>query len=276
MKILILGGRGMAGHMIRNYMLRETGYHVFFTTRDPCDLQGLFLDVTNMRMVENVMELVRPDVVINAVGVLNEQAARNEGEAFQINGLLPHHIRRFIEKTGGRLIHISTDCVFSGERGGYEEGDLPDGISIYARSKAMGEVRSPKHLTVRTSIIGPEVRDNGIGLFQWFMKQQGVVNGYTHVFWNGVTTLQLAKSLVCMIDSGVTGLYHLTAPGKVSKYELLQMIQTTFGKRDVKIIPYDAIRLDRSIKNTRTDFQHDVPALPVMLQELRDWMEGDG
>ncbi|WP_409341798.1 SDR family oxidoreductase [Paenibacillus sp. MBLB4367] len=274
MRILVLGGRGMAGHMLIDYLRRETGHDVRYTTRDASDAQGICLDAADLPSVEKLLEQLRPDAVINAIGMLNEHAASNEEEAFYVNGLLPHHLRRLVERNGGKLVHISTDCVFSGERGDYEEGDLPDGTSVYARSKAMGEVRSPLHLTIRTSIIGPEIRDNGIGLFAWFMKQKGVVKGYTRVMWNGVTTLQLAKSAVRMLEGGVTGLYHLTAADKASKCELLRMFQAAFDKEDVTIVPDDAIRLDRTLRNTRSDFDPKVPALSVMISEMREWMEG--
>lgn len=273
MRILVLGGRGMAGHMMTSYLQKETGYDVLFTTRDEGDREGLYFDATDVLMAERLLERVRPAVVINAIGVLNEDASRRESDAFQVNGLLPHHLRRIIEKLGGRLVHISTDCVFSGSRGDYEEGDLPDGTSVYARSKAMGEVRSPLHLTIRTSIIGPEIREGGIGLMHWFMNQRGVVSGYTDVLWNGVTTLQLAKSAVRMIEEGLSGLYHLTAPEKVSKYELLRLIKDIYGKDDVTIVPDGVMKLDRTLKNTRTDFTEAVPAMAVMLRELHDWTE---
>lgn len=267
----------MAGHMLVDYLKHRTGHEVAFTARDTDDPQGFLWDAADLPGIERLIERIRPDAVINAIGILNDHAARNEETAFYVNGLLPHHLRRISERAGAKLVHISTDCVFSGEKGDYEESDLPDGTSVYARSKAMGEVRSPLHLTIRTSIIGPEIRESGIGLFAWFMKQEGVVKGYTHSIWNGVTTLQLAKSAIWMIENDVSGLYHLTAPEKASKYELLRMFQQTFGKEDVTIVPDDVLRLDRTLRNTRLDEAqaHAVPSLSAMLNEMRDWMEGN-
>jgi dTDP-4-dehydrorhamnose reductase len=192
--------------------------------------------------------------------------------AFQVNSLLPHQLAKLIERQKGKLIHISTDCVFSGKKGDYTENDIPDGTSVYAQSKRLGEIISDNHLTIRTSIIGPELKEDGIGLFLWFMKQVGEIKGYKKVLWNGVTTLELAKATEAMIMSNVTGLYHLGSEEKISKYSLLKLIQQTFEKTDVEIIPDDAFRLDRTIKNTRTDFLYPIPSYEQMLVDLRDWM----
>ncbi|MCL6459608.1 MAG: SDR family oxidoreductase [Gorillibacterium sp.] len=272
MKILVLGGNGMAGHVMVKHFLTNPRFTVHYTTRNRKDGQGLYLDACDERQLESLMEIVSPDITINCIGILNEDATKREADALIINGLLPHWLRRLAEKTGGSLIHISTDCVFNGDRGDYGENDPPDGNSVYAKTKAMGDVRSDLHLTVRTSIIGPEQR-SGIGLFQWFLKQQGIVEGYRQVMWNGVTTIQLAKSIEQMIENNVTGLYHLVAPNKISKYELLRLIQTEFGKIDVSIIPRDQPVQDRTLKNTRTDFRADVPDYPAMIAAMREWME---
>ena len=134
-------------------------------------------------------------------------------------------------------------------------------------------MRLPGHLTIRTSIIGPEIRRGGIGLMDWFLAQKGQVSGYRRVMWNGVTTLELAKAVDVMLDSPVSGLIHLAHPNPVSKYELLQHIQAAFHKEDVEIIPEDEHVQDRTLVNTRTDIATSLPSYPVMLQELADWMK---
>ncbi|MCG3055850.1 sugar nucleotide-binding protein, partial [Escherichia coli] len=135
----------------------------------------------------------------------------------------------------GKLIHISTDCVFLGDKGNYTESDAPDGTSIYAQSKQLGEIISDKHLTVRTSIIGPELKTDGIGLFLWFMKQTGKIKGYKRALWNRVTTIELAKAIEVFIQQDVTGLYHLATEPKISKFDLLQLMKEVFQKDDVTI-----------------------------------------
>lgn len=272
MKILILGGQGMAGHVIAAYFLNKPQYQVFYTSRDRNDPNGIYLDVTHSKSLEELINTLKPDITINCVGILNEHASHNPTVAFQVNSLLPHQLAKLTERYQGKLIQISTDCVFSGEKGDYTETDFTDGTSIYAQSKQIGEIISDKHLTIRTSIIGPELKENGIGLFLWFMRQRGKIKGYENVLWNGVTTLELAKAIEEMIKNNVTGLYHLGSETKISKFMLLKLFQEVYEKKDVEIIPDDAIVLDRTIKNTRTDFHYPVPSYQEMLLELRDWM----
>jgi dTDP-4-dehydrorhamnose reductase len=273
MKVLILGGKGMAGHVMTLYFKQNPFYEVYYTSRDINDKQSLFLDVTNFKRLEEIIELTKPDITINCTGILNQHASNNPLLAFQVNSLLPQKLVKLIERHQGKLIQISTDCVFSGTKGDYTEADLPDGTTIYAQSKQLGEVDRDRHLTIRTSIIGPELKNDGIGLFLWFMKQSGEIKGYKKVLWNGVTTLELAKATEKLIHHNVTGLYHLGSATKISKYELLKLIQKIFEKEDVKILPDTSIVLDRTIKNTRTDFRYPVPAYQEMLTELKEWMQ---
>ncbi|MCM3774133.1 SDR family oxidoreductase [Priestia aryabhattai] len=273
MKVLILGGKGMAGHMITSYFQQKPQYTVFYTSRDPDDKNGIYVDVTSSTNLEEIIESIKPNIIINCVGILNEHASNNNKLAFQVNSLLPHQLVKLTERYQGKLIHISTDCVFSGIKGDYTENDTPDGTSIYAQSKQLGEIISHKHLTIRTSIIGPELKEDGIGLFLWFMKQKGKIKGYEKVLWNGVTTLELAKAIEAMIKQDINGLYHLSLEKKVSKFELLKLMQEIFEKTDIVIIPDSHIVLDRTIKSTRVDFKYELPTYEQMLRELKDWME---
>lgn len=275
MKILIFGGKGMAGHMMVSYLKKNPAYTVYYTSRDTEDRDGIYLDVTHQGKVEDVVEQLKPDVIINCIGILNEHAENNPELAFQINSVLPHQLAKLAERYGGKLIHISTDCVFSGQKGSYTEKDIPDGTSIYAESKKLGEVYSPHHLTIRTSIIGPELKEDGIGLLLWFMKQKGKIKGYERVLWNGVTTLELAKATESLMKSGHTGLVHLASAEKISKLNLLRLFQQVFHKNDVDIIPDHEIVLDRTIQSTREDFHYEVPDYESMLVELRDWIEAN-
>jgi len=272
MKLLILGGKGMAGHVITKYFMQNTHYDVFYTSRNSNDKDSMYLDVTDFKKVEETIEFLKPNVIINCIGILNEHASNNPMRAFQINSLLPHQLAKLIERYQGKLIHISTDCVFSGSKGDYTENDSPDGASVYAQSKQLGEIIDDKHLTIRTSIIGPELKEDGIGLFLWFMKRQGIIKGYKKVFWNGVTTLELAKAIEFFLENNITGLYHLHSKQKLSKLTLLKLIKEVFEKDDVEIIPDEEIVLDRTIINTRTDFCYLTPSYRQMLTELKEWM----
>jgi dTDP-4-dehydrorhamnose reductase len=273
MKMLVIGGNGMAGHMMVRYF-RKAGAEVWYTVRRPTGGAGeLTLDATDLDAAAEAVARVGADLVVNCVGVLNQDAERRPKEAYLVNGLLPHWLARAAEMAGGRLVHISSDCVFLGDRGGYRESDRPDGVTAYARTKALGEVHDPRHLTIRTSIIGPEIRPDGIGLLRWFLGQKGTVDGYARVLWNGVTTLELARAVEYAASRpGIGGLVHLTAPRVVSKLELLGMFREAFGRRDVAIRPVDEPRIDRTLVRERTDFGYMPPDYPEMLAELAEWM----
>lgn len=157
----------MAGHMIVQYFQEKADFDVKYTTRSKND--GIYYDATNLERVKEIILQVRPDFVINAIGLLNDFAAKKQMEAIQVNSFLPHYISKVLDEYGGKLIHISTDCVFSGTvngklptpktEGRYKEADSLDGTTIYAMTKALGEVQSPNHVTLRTSIIGPELKE---------------------------------------------------------------------------------------------------------------------
>lgn len=273
MKILIFGGEGMAGHMMVSYFQSKSEYKVYYTSRNPNDAYAIYLDATNSAKVEEIIERLKPDIMINCIGILNQHAEECPELAFQINSLFPHQLAKLANRTGGKLIHISTDCIFSGSKGDYTESDPPDGTTVYSQSKQLGEIMDHKHLTIRTSIIGPELKEHGIGLLLWFMKQQGKIKGYEKVLWNGVTTLELGKVIESLIKEELTGLVHVGAEDKISKFNLLNLFQKVFDKRDVEIIPDREIVMDRTIKNTRSDFNYRLPDYESMLWELKEWME---
>ena len=163
------------------------------------------------------------------------------------------------------MIHVSTDCVFSGKKGAYSEDDMRDADDIYGMSKALGEIFDAPHCTLRTSIIGPELKD-GTGLFHWFMKQTKEVRGFTKAFWGGVTTLELAKSINKAIQNNLEGLYHVTNGKKISKYDLLYL----FNKHrniPLSIVPYDGYEVDKSlVKSKKFDFE--IPDFDVMIEKV--------
>jgi dTDP-4-dehydrorhamnose reductase len=271
MKILVLGGHGMAGHVIVDHMKR-CGHQVLYSVRKE-DPEGILLDVRDLQGVRKVLVEQKADIVINATGLLNNYAETHVMEAIQVNSLLPHALVGMVNEYGGKLIHISTDCVFSGEKGGYTEHHVKDGTNVYSKSKALGEIEVPPHLTVRTSIIGPELKKNGIGLLHWFLQQSGKINGYQNVFWNGVTTLELAKAIQSFISDDVSGLYHLSAFQRISKYDLLLLIKEIFRHDRVEIMPVTEPVHDKTLIHTRQDYKYSVPSYKEMLYELRDWMK---
>lgn len=275
MKVLIIGGQGMAGHMIRRYLEQNSpNDQIWYTLRgEPKDKKALQLDVMNESEMRSILHSLNPDVVINATGLLNDQANQNVMEAVYVNSLLPHRLAEFGKELVFRFIHISTDCVFSGEKGEYKETDEKDGLTVYAKTKSLGEVEDEKNLTIRTSIVGPELKTNGIGLFHWFMKQKGEIFGYRQVFWNGVTTLELAKAVKWVISKNLYGLVHLAAPKKISKYDLLTLFKEVYDRNSIIIRPLDSMHSDKSLVNTRVDFDYPVPNYKDMVIELKEWME---
>ncbi|MCR8636082.1 dTDP-4-dehydrorhamnose reductase family protein [Paenibacillus radicis (ex Xue et al. 2023)] len=276
MRILILGGHEMAGHMLFNYLSRCSPYELFYTATELHPKvkpeRALFWDPEDMVMVEKLVALVRPNVIVNSSGVWYDLARQQEISAYRINALLPHQLAKLAERYGARLVQISSDGVFEGSRGNYEEIHVPDGTSVFAKTKALGEVKAP-HVTIRVSMFGPELVNEPVGLFEWFMRQRGGVKGFVNVAWNGVTTLELAKFICFLIEKQprLNGIIHLTGKEMVSKYNLLEQCRVVFKKRDVQIKPNDVIDLDRTLKSTRS-IQYETPTIKQMLEELRDWM----
>lgn len=275
MRILIIGGQGMAGHMMKSYFSCQQQYEMFDTVRAaalPGAAGSIALDVRDDARLQMLLKQLRPDVVINAVGLLNDDARNRQAEAIYVNSLLPHQLAAHAETYDFRLFHISTDCVFSGSRGDYTESDPTDALTVYGKSKSLGEVSTLRTVTIRTSIIGPELKTDGIGLFHWFMQQQGDIDGYRQVFWNGVTTLELAKAIAWCLHRPLHGLIHLAGQPKISKYDLLRLIQQQFGHDAVTIHANDAYVSDKSLRSTRADFTYCVPSYPQMIAEMHAWM----
>ncbi|MFJ7684934.1 dTDP-4-dehydrorhamnose reductase family protein [Peribacillus butanolivorans] len=274
MKIFVIGANGMAGHMIVNYLRSLPNTDVYASIRGQSNHPKIFqLDLTNEKLTFEVLQQIRPDIVINAVGILNDDTIKRLKEAIFINSLFPHILASYGDELGFKLIHISTDCVFSGLKGKHKEDHPTDGTTVYAKTKSLGEVIDKRHVTIRTSIIGPELRKHGIGLFQWFMKQTGKIKGYQHVFWNGVTTLELSKAIAWIIPHNIGGLVHLVGDSEISKCYLLNLLKDEFNKKDVQIVPSTSEKSDKTLINTRRDFTYKVPPYPTMIQELKQWMK---
>lgn len=271
-RILVIGSKGMAGHVIYHYLRSLKKYHVADISRNNAYFISTYtiVDITDFTALLHVLQTEKPDVVINCIGILIPEANANPDRAILINSYLSHYIARKGKELNFKLIHISTDCVFSGKKGGYIETDPHDGTGFYAQSKALGEVTYDNNLTLRTSLVGPELKSNGIGLFHWFMKQQGTINGYTKAIWTGVTTIEIAYAIEKAIDEEKTGLYHLVNNARISKYDLINMFRTVFEKDDIEIKPYDDYVVDKSLISSVNDFP--IPSYKEMVTNMRRWM----
>lgn len=271
MRYLVLGAGGMAGHMITSYLLEQGEYVDGIARRQLEYCNTLILDVTELEQLEEIIINNKYDYVINCVGILNNDAEQHIDKAIIINSYLPHFLVKVTESLDTRVIHLSTDCVFSGKRGKYTEIDIPDGETIYDRTKALGEIKDNKNLTFRNSIIGPDVNSNGIGLFNWFMHQKGEIGGFEKSIWTGVTTLTLARAIHKASYSKLTGLYNLVNNEVINKYELLCLFKKYTGKQ-IEINKIDGIVHDKSLCRTRNDFEFVVPSYEDQIKEMCDWI----
>lgn len=279
MRILILGGDGMLGHQL--FLHFREKHDVKVTLRQDIEsysAHNLFdpnnsfpgIDVRSLERLVEVMALYRPDVVINAVGIVKQRWDSKESiPSLEINALLPHRLSLLCQSMQARLIHLSTDCVFSGKKGGYLDGDISDAEDLYGKTKYLGEVGGAKCLTLRTSIIGRELSRHS-SLFDWFTNQTGVVGGFTKAIYTGFTTLELSRIIEMILRDfpNASGVYQVSS-NPISKYELLLLIQKSL-KLKVKIIPDDSFSCDRSLDSSRfrAEFGYSPPDWNEMIEEL--------
>lgn len=275
MRFLVLGCNGMAGHLISLY-LKEQGHDVTGFARKEIGLVKTIVgDATDKEKLTEIIKSGKYDSIINCIGILNQFAERDHAAAVYMNAYLPHFLATVTEGTNTQIIHMSTDCVFSGSRGGYNEYDVKDGTTFYDRSKALGELDDDKNITLRNSIVGPDVNSNGIGLLNWFMKSTvergSQVSGYTKTMWTGQTTLQLAKTMEAAAKEKAHGLYNMVPDKSISKADLLKLFNRYLRKDTVDIILVDGVIADKSLKRTNYDFGYIIPDYEVMVKELADW-----
>ncbi|MDX1472408.1 MAG: SDR family oxidoreductase [Flavobacteriaceae bacterium] len=271
-KVMILGSTGMLGHQVF-YRLKEENYGIVDVSfRNKLRPETIILNLHNKDQVEELIKKEKPQYIINCVGVLIKGANDNPANAIYLNSYLPHFLAQVCDELNSKLVHISTDCVFSGKKGCYVESDEKDGKDIYAKTKALGEVENSRHLTLRTSIIGPELKQNGEGLFHWFMSQKGETNGFTKVIWSGVTTSELANVVVTSLEQNLSGLYHVTNGQPINKYELLRLFQEHTGK-DVKITAVEGKQVDKSFMDTRKELKKTIPSYSQMIEEMVSFMK---
>lgn len=272
MRFLVFGCNGMAGHMISLY-LKEKGHDVTGFAREESSLVPCIVgDAKDINLVQAIVGINEYDSVINCIGLLNQYAENNKADAVMLNSFFPHYLADITSGTDTQVIHMSTDCVFSGRKGQYTEDDLRDGTTFYDRSKALGEIEDGKNITLRNSIVGPDINENGIGLLNWFMKAQGVVDGYLRAIWTGQTTLQLAKTMEAAAASRAHGLYNTVPDSSITKYDLLKLFNHYFRDDIIEIKPVDKGAADKSLKRTRFEFSYTVPGYEQMISELADWM----
>jgi dTDP-4-dehydrorhamnose reductase len=282
-KILVLGASGMLGNAVYRTFASSPGYDVVGTVRSgsstialPDGARGALLVGVDVEQVDSLVaafEKVRPNVVINCIGLVKQLAAANDPlVTLPINALLPHRLARLAALVDARLVHVSTDCVFTGSKGCYLESDAPDAQDLYGRSKLLGEVDYPSAVTLRTSIIGTEL-DSAHGLVGWFLAQRGTVKGFTKAVFSGLPTAVLAQVIRDHVIPNPTlrGIWHVSAE-PIAKFDLLQLVAAEYGK-DIQISPDDQLVLDRSLDSSR--FREatgwNPPSWPHLIAQMRQF-----
>jgi dTDP-4-dehydrorhamnose reductase len=284
-RILILGGTGMLGHMLLRYISNCPEYEVYATTRSLGGLSRSFpseqvarfrpdvVDADNFDSVIRSLASIQPDIVINCIGLIKQlPIAGDPLSAITVNAQLPHRISLISRTAGARMIHISTDCVFNGKKGNYTEDDPSNAEDLYGQTKYLGEVNYPHCVTLRTSIIGHELK-RGYGLIDWFLSQEGRARGYTKAIYSGFPTIELARIISDYVlpNKELSGTYHVSS-NPISKYELLKIVADKYGKR-IAIEPYDNYILDRSMNSSK--FRTQTGYIPPTWPELIDRMYRD-
>jgi dTDP-4-dehydrorhamnose reductase len=268
-KVLILGSSGLIGHQIYNYLDANSNFDLEdISYRNKPNNQTIQLDATNEYNFLKAIEEISPDFIINCIGILIDEADRCMEKTIFLNALLPHKLKKLADNINARLIHMSTDCVFSGLKGSsYIETDSKDGRDTYAKTKGIGEVICNNHLTIRTSVVGPELKDNGSELFSWFMRQSNSIQGFTDVYWSGVSTIELAKAVHWAINNDLTGLYHITNNDRISKNDLLRLFRK-FTNKDIEIHPLNGKNIDKSFIDTRCLINYEIPSYEKMVSDM--------
>jgi dTDP-4-dehydrorhamnose reductase len=279
MRVLLLGGTGMLGHRLWINLQKE--HEVWVTVRGggnpfpdvpqfPADRIVHRVDGLTSDDVIAALGAVRPELVINCIGLIKQlEHAGDPLPALSMNALLPHRVAAICRAVGARFIHISTDCVFSGRKGNYAESDPSDAEDVYGRTKFLGEVQGPHALTLRTSIIGQELK-NRLGLVEWFLAQTGTIRGYRKAMYSGFTTHELSRILLKHVipDPGLSGLYQVSSE-PISKYDLLLLAKEAYGS-GIEIVAEDRFVCDRTLDSTRfrKATGYGAPSWAVMIREM--------
>lgn len=282
-RILVLGAAGMLGNAVYRFMSQIGRFDVRGTVRSANSVtpfsaelrNGLMsnVDLDNFDTLSDVLRKVRPDVVINCVGLVKQLSAANDPLlAVPVNTMLPHRLARLCALGGARLVHVSTDCVFDGKKGSYTENDVPNAYDLYGRSKLLGEVDYPNAVTLRTSIIGHEL-SGAHGLIDWFLSQKGPVRGFARAIFSGLPTVELARVMAEYVIPArdLTGVYHVSAE-PISKLDLLRLVADRYGHTS-EIVHDDEVEIDRSLDSGRfrRATGYEPPSWPTLVSAMHDF-----
>ena len=268
-RVLILGRTGMLGHQVESYLRSDKRFEVFATERNAANPDfGVFkLDIGSVGQLDNVMTQVRPHYVVNCIGLIKQRLQHDEKHFFEVNGLFPRQLSNVCQQHEAKLVHISTDCVFSGSTGSYNESDVTDPIDLYGYSKLMGEFGvGPEFMILRTCIVGYELQGN-FGLLEWFLREKKEISGFSNAFFSGITTRELSKIIAYIIEVGYNpGLFHVGS-NRMSKFEFLCLVNEIL-KLDKKIVENKTFCIDRSLDCSlfQSTFEYSISPLPEQLE----------
>lgn len=285
-KVLVFGVTGMLGHTLFNQLSKHNRFDVYATVRSLDGLSIWFstklmekirgnVDADNFNTIIRVIADLKPDVVINCIGIIKQiSAAQDPIISISINALFPHRLALACKAADARMIHVSTDCVFDGAKGNYSENDQSNATDLYGRTKFLGEVYYPYCVTLRTSIIGHEMKGKH-GLIEWFLAQKGKVQGFTNAIYSGFPTVEMARIIgeYVIPNPDLKGLYHVSSD-PISKYKLLQLVADKY-KKQIEVEPFDDLRLDRSLDSTlfRSITGYTPPSWPELVDRMyRDFI----
>ena len=279
MRILILGGDGMLGHCLFKHLAED--HKVKVTLRKELRIYDKFnlffpensfagIDVRSIDQLIEVLKYFQPQAVVNGIGIIKQRSSAKEIiPSFEINSLFPHQLATICKNIGARMIHMSTDCVFSGEKGDYREDDPSDAVDLYGKSKYLGEVSEPHCLTLRTSMIGRELSRKK-SLLEWFLAQKGSINGFKKAIFSGFTTQELSRIIEMLLlrYPHASGIYHVSSD-PINKYDLLSMINSRL-QLPIEIIPDESFECNRSLDSHkfRQEFHYNPPTWEQMIEEL--------
>ena len=280
-RVLILGGTGMLGHVLFLELSKVAHLDVYVTVRNSDGLDKWFpkelranirtnVDADNFYTVIRTLASIQPDVVINCIGLIKQLPLSSDPlTSITTNSLLPHRVSLVCRTANARMIHISTDCVFNGSKGQYTEDEPSDATDLYGRSKFLGEVAYPHCVTLRTSIIGHELKGK-LGLIEWFLAQQNIIHGFTHAIYSGVPTIELARIIKDFVlpNQKLSGIYNVSVE-PISKYELLKLVADRYSKH-IEIVPFDDLYQDRSLDSSL--FRNATGYIPPSWQDLVNMM----
>ncbi|WP_149088247.1 dTDP-4-dehydrorhamnose reductase family protein [Pseudomonas prosekii] len=282
MRVLVLGATGMLGSAVFKVLSSDPALSVIGTVRNAKAIEGFDpavrgnlvagVDVLDQDSLITAFGQSKPDVVVNCVGLIKQlSSAKDPLSTLPINAMLPHRLAKLCALVGSRLIHISTDCVFSGRKGMYEEQDVSDAEDLYGKSKFIGEIIDQPHaITLRTSIIGHELNSQA-SLVDWFLSQSGTVKGYSKAIFSGLPTVELARVIRDFVipQPALHGLYHVSAD-PIDKLELLRQVARIYQK-DITIVPDDQLKIDRSLDSSRfrSATGYEPPQWPELIEAMR-------